>query len=579
MEFSNSSYSSIFPFFILMVIERLNCYMKSLAKIRFTQNRVIYSVALASILWCIPLSIWLALDNHIPSSDEASHIIDAIQYKNLFEHFRPFSASWWFKSLRVNNYYPPLAISVTGLFLAIFDDWKLAVSLCKILWLFIANYSMGLIALKVCKKANAYMVAIALFNSSILVCSLSHYAMLDMPLLAMVAAGLAILLYPSSILSCPAYIFTTGIFFGVCLMAKQVAVSYLAGPLLVCIMINMTKERSRESIKRWILFLVALIIVVAPWIIVNCSSILNTNAEIAGALATRGTAIQRFMFNFLFYLATPIFSTNVIICCLAVVGLVRQKARDISTLVYLLLSIFPTLFALSILTCQPARDRHFAPCVILIVAIATRGFFDLKAKGGGFSVVAHLAFAFSIVLAICYSFSPSIIADKFFLNSVTTIFPCYARDHISPFFTSSSISYWNRDDPDIFGNKLLQEISQIISDVDSRKAVFVNVTAQSGGLDTHSLDFLARAHGYAFKSTSSRSWTAMGDKEQATEENATNYQWYIIKNGDQGFRFFDAENEQKHFRLIQFVRLGGKFQLVRRLSASDGCDIYLYRLK
>ncbi len=87
-------------------------------------------------------------------------------------------------------------------------------------------------------------------------------------------------------------------------------------------------------------------------------------------------------------------------------------------------------------------------------------------------------------------------------------------------------------------------------------------------------ELLAKLRNFNIRPTTSRTWTALGDKEQFDRAQAVNYRWYVIKDGDQGFRFADEQNLQSHLKLIEFVK--ANYKLIKALKALDGTAVGLY---
>lgn len=121
------------------------------------------------------------------------------------------------------------------------------------------------------------------------------------------------------------------------------------------------------------------------------------------------------------------------------------------------------------------------------------------------------------------------------------------------------------------GGQLATKILECITTDDSKLTSWLNVTAISGGLDVHEMELLAKLHGLSIKPTTSRLWTALGDKEVFSEEVARHCRWYIVKEGDQGYRFADKESQEADEKLLGFIK--SHYKEIDRFEALDGSQL------
>ncbi len=152
-----------------------------------SKARAVVTALIATAIFCAALAIWLFFDKHVPACDEANHVMNGLTYTNLLQHARPLRAAWWHSFFTVNTYYPPVGTLTMGAACAIIKDPILALQLVKIFWLAVLSLSVGAIAFMVSGSSIAVAAAICLVNGCSLTCDLSHSALLDLPLIAMVA--------------------------------------------------------------------------------------------------------------------------------------------------------------------------------------------------------------------------------------------------------------------------------------------------------------------------------------------------------------------------------------------------------
>ncbi len=539
-------------------------------------SRALVSGLAATALFCIGLAFWLYFDKHIPACDEANHVMNGMTYADLIHHARPFRANWWQKFFTVNTYYPPVGTLVMGIFLAAIKNSVLALQLAKLLWIAILSLSVGLIAFIMAESSTAVFLAITIVNSCIIVCDFSHSSLIDQPLVSMVACGLAAIIWKGGSASTKKSI-ATGVILGMAIMTKQVAIAFLGFPIVFDIVATLRKNGIKKGLKSLLMLLLPLALVCLPWTVLNFNSMQQLNAEIAGELAKRGTPWERIRFNLEYYLESWIYCASPLICISALVGLMACTREQHKRLFILWSSMLPAATALCLISCQPARDRYLAPIVVLIALCAGIGLAQLKKRSTpAFIACLVVLLPINCLQFLSFNFCPYPISDQAWLTTLAPSLKCTLREHLSPFFDKSkNIVYVDHIPPNNEGGQLAIEILECIAAHDSKLTSWLNITATSGGLDVHEMELLAKLRGLAIKPTTSRLWTALGDKEVFSEEHARYCRWYIIKEGDQGFRFANKESIEAHHKLLDFVKTN--YREVKTFKALDGSKLSLFR--
>lgn len=538
--------------------------------------RAVVTALTATAIFCAALAIWLCFDKHVPACDEANHVMNGLTYTNLLQHARPLRAAWWHNFFTVNTYYPPVGTLTMGAACAIIKDPILALQLVKIFWLAVLSLSVGAIAFMVSGSSIAVAAAICLVNVCSLTCDLSHSALLDLPLIAMVAAALAAIYWKDGSASLKRSA-TAGIILGIAIMTKQVAIAFLGFPVLLDSILTLKRNWNKKGLYSIALMALPALLLCLPWTITNYNSVQKLNNEIAADLSMRGSTSSRILFNLEYYLGSWLYCASPLVLVTALLGFGAQKKEQHKKLLPLWISILPAALALSLISCQPARDRYVAPIVILIAISGGCGLAHLvKRNKTAFVVITAIFLPLAALQYISFNLSPYPIAQTTWVAEIARFLHCSLREHVSPFFDkSNSIVRMQHISPSPRGGEIANQILDCIEKEDGKNSSWLNITAFSPDLDVHELELLAKLRMLAIKPTTSRLWTALGDKEDFSESKALNYRWYVIKDGDQGFRFADQQSKLAHEKLIDFVR--HRYQLIKKFQApnKERIDLYL----
>lgn len=543
-----------------------------------SKARAVVTALIATAIFCAALAIWLFFDKHVPACDEANHVLNGLTYTNLLQHARPLRAAWWHSLFTVNTYYPPVGTLTMGIACAIIKDPILALQLVKIFWLAVLSLSVGAIAFMVSGSSIAVAAAICLVNLCVITCDFSHYSLIDQPLVAMVATGLAVIYWKGGKASVK-HSLVTGLVLGLAIMSKQVAIAFLGFPILLDSVITLRRNWNKNGLQSVFLVTLPLIVICLPWTAINFNSVQKLNADIAADLSMRGSTSSRILFNLEYYLGSWLYCASPLVLATAFLGFASLTKEQHKKLLPLWISILPAALALSLISCQPARDRYVAPIVVLIAIAGGCGLAQLaKRNKAAFLVTTAILLPLAALQYVSFNLSPYPIAKPLWVAKISGLLGCSLREHVSPFFDkSNSISRIERISPSPQGGEIANKILDCIEKVDGNTSSWLNITACNADLDVHEFELLARLRKLAVKPTTSRLWTALGDKEEFSQSKALNYRWYVIKDGDQGFRFADEKNAIAHNALIDFVK--SNYLSVKSFKTSDSDYIQLYRAK
>ncbi|HHP7243195.1 MAG TPA: glycosyltransferase family 39 protein [Elainellaceae cyanobacterium] len=211
-------------------------------------------------------SIWLALDQGVPSWDPADHLIGALNYWWTLSHGDWFSHDWWTGLWTLSSKYPPLLYITTAPFLSFFGagiDPALRVNNVYTVILLVSVYGLGrqVLSPRVGLWAAGLCVLFPEFYS------LRTQYFMDYPLAALTTASLWVLTLwrdGSSRWAQWSLALGFGTCFGLALLMKQTAVFFLALPVLWMLGRQLQKRSWERLIQLFSGLLIALVLMI-PW--------------------------------------------------------------------------------------------------------------------------------------------------------------------------------------------------------------------------------------------------------------------------------------------------------------------------
>ncbi len=118
-----------------------------------------------------------------------------------------------------------------------------------------------------------------------------------------------------------------------------------------------------------------------------------------------------------------------------------------------------------------------------------------------------------------------------------------------------------------------------IRETDGDSPEWLNVLPSTQQLNVHAFEYFGRQAKFHVHPTTSRSWSAAGDSSKFSEEETLHYRWYLIKTGEQGFKFHDPISRANFDQLVTFIADGKRFDLKGEKELPDGSKLSLYRQK
>jgi len=212
-----------------------------------------------------------------PHWDMARHLYTAEQYSGLMRGGNKLSL------LLSYFYYPPLVYWLLALSFILLGHSIFVAVLVNSIWLLILTVAFASIA-KTVNRSRAAIFALIFFLTLPLVGSITKEVQLDLPLSAMVATNLALIIKTKNFSSYN-WSLLYGIVFGLGMLTKWTFIAFAAWPLLISIICILKSQNRREKLKN--LFLASLLIygISAPWYLHNYYSLridFGANATSAG---------------------------------------------------------------------------------------------------------------------------------------------------------------------------------------------------------------------------------------------------------------------------------------------------------
>ena len=244
--------------------------------------------------FCALLSVWFYFDKRIPTTDEAGHILNALDYKHLLLHAKPLKLGWWHAFLSVNKFYPPMVYIFNGVLKCCFGNGRVVDVVSSIVFELVYTFSVYSIARIAGRSTLAACLAAVIANVYPLIVNISRTFLLDFPLTAMIAIGLLSLMWwderPTK-RRCG----LAAIGLAAACMTKQIAAAYLILPgiwLFASSLFNSIACRSwshfqTQRLLHLMFMAMTVSMVVLPWTAVNWHWIHSYSAETGANTARR----------------------------------------------------------------------------------------------------------------------------------------------------------------------------------------------------------------------------------------------------------------------------------------------------
>ncbi|MBX3152391.1 glycosyltransferase family 39 protein [Candidatus Obscuribacterales bacterium] len=526
------------------------------------------------------LALWCGFDHAVPSWDAAGHLLNGLSYRDLFRHAKPFDLHWYHQLLTVNCFYPPLTYVLAGAVKTVLGTSLWTDSLMKVFYLTVLNVSVYGLVSKLTKDRLAAVFSLLVVNLYPEVAAESHKSMLDFPVMSMTALSLFALASwnekrdwkRASLVALAT---------AAALMTKQVCAAFLLLPFAYYAL-GAAREKRWNQVAMLVSSGLAAGAALIPWMLVSAPTIKKVAAEIQVALGNKQVS-DVFFSNVVAYIGfIPVMATPfLLIVAIASVFLLRRERHK--QLAVLWLSALSGLIALSTLTWQYALPRYFISALIVLAAYTGCALATLwraeglsKRAAGATEERRNLLRGRAVVAALLLTGAVGYTAINF------SPYPL-AENRGLDFVRAVSLRPVTKGTKDRFEHPCPDEDWGIgwalweIKNRDGDAPVWLNVLPSTQQINVHAFEYFARHGSFQVKPTTSRSWSAAGDSSKFHEEDALHYQWYLLKTGEQGFKFHDHHSRVGFNQLVNFIETGGKFELISEKSLPDGSIASLYR--
>jgi 4-amino-4-deoxy-L-arabinose transferase-like glycosyltransferase len=240
------------------------------------------------LLGAIADRIWFALDQSVPSWDEAEYLTGAMNYWRAFQQPQWFSGEWWTSLWQLSSKVPPLLYLSTAPFINFFGAGVDQSTLVNLL------YSLVLLGSVYALSTRLFSVQVGLWAAGLclLIPGLSMIRLTyltDYPLVATVTLSFCWLTIWWSTdrkdLRAWGFAIAFGLTFGLALLVKQTALFFLVAPLL-WMAVQSIRQRDWMRIPQLLLSCVVTFLVCLPWYRTNWLIVLTS-----GKRATVDSAI------------------------------------------------------------------------------------------------------------------------------------------------------------------------------------------------------------------------------------------------------------------------------------------------
>lgn len=533
-----------------------------------------YNFLLAAVLGIAggALALWCVFDHNTPSWDAAGHLLNGLSYQELFRHPHPFQLHWWNQLLTVNCFYPPLTYVLAGVVKTIVGTGLWTDSLMKVFYLTLLNISVFGLIHTLTKDKLAAILSLVVVNLYPEVTIESHKSMLDFAVMSMTTLALWALARWQARPDWKQTVLLAGAT-ACALLTKQACAAFLLLPYafyaLFCL-----KERRFKHLALLVASGLTAGATLVPWLIVSLPTIKKVAAEIQVSLGNKQVS-EVFVnnvityFGFLPEMATPF------LLLFSVIAIVVAKRGTHNQLAVLAVSLFSGVLFLSTLTWQFALPRYMLAALLLfsgysgcLLAALWRSNSQQWSQFYGRGVASFVLIA-GIIGYIAVNFYPFPLPSSKIMDAIrnVSLHPVSAqtKEH---FEHPCPVEDWG----------ILWALSKV-KETDGDQAVWLNVLPSTQQLNVHAFEYFGRQAKFKVLPTTSRSWSAAGDSSKFNEEEILHYQWYLIKSGEQGFKFHDPGSRANFDRLIAYISDGNRFAFKGEKVLPDGSSLRIYRQK
>lgn len=513
------------------------------------------------------LVCWFSFDHHNPTTDEAGHVLSSIAYGDLLRHSRPLNLTWWHKMLTVSTFYPPSAYIIGGVLKLLLHesrsaDVALQAFYCATLSLstFACARMLGLTSIGAAIAA----LVIGLYPGIV---TLNHSFFLDLPLASMVAFGMAALLFwyrkPTLRVS-----LVVGLAVGFACLTKQLVACFLFAAAATLVLQLFLEKRLAllPLLLRIGLIGLGAAAVALPWVVTNIDATIGLAKYNRESMAGSHNIVQRgFLSNLAFYGLSLIRNGSPWLFAVAFLAMISAKAKEHKNLLPVSASAAGGILLISTLNWCDLYARYTMSALIAMAIYTGLAGEKLIESGRPGKFVVALTLTIALLQYLALYFTPYPLANSVADALVTgqKNLPEWCRPEFSAPVPRDA---WGA-----------QEALDFVEKSDHSTACWLNIMINQAELNAHTLQLLVAERNSPVRPTTSLQWTLAGDKVDFSPATACYYQWYLLKTGTTGYKFFDNKNAANFDSLIKFVTESGKFHKKWTFRTPDGQYLSLYR--
>jgi hypothetical protein len=521
------------------------------------------------------LAIWSHYDCALPVYDMACHLLSGAACADLLAHAHPTHRYWWNSLFAVNPLYPPFVYIIYGIFKLAFGQarWvELVVQHFFSSILFISLYGLGRTIFK--STVIAIISSLIIFAFPI-VFLLTHYDMLDIPGLSMVALSLLAFIYWQKS-STPLSSILLGTACALTALTKNNSIAFLIAPFAVLILESIQKKDSTK-IKYFLMVGAASILVILPWVICACRTMLKTVSMYQNIDYHVG-----FIHHISYYLGNLPILTSYFLFLVFVAALCSANKSTHKNMRYLSAAGFGGIFILSLFH-WTEQIRYALPATIPIALYCGWALhhYWLKPKTKFISIIilALTAFAF-----IENSYTPYPLPRLSLPQTLASFFgieAARAETHHAPGGTSSYPTPPHDWGHDWVFNQIQAELVKYPLQANSPIQQFA-IMPDSEEVSATSYAYLVRRNNLPLHAFTPRNYTLLGDEFTFVPKIAKLIDWYLLKTGSvisPASHFCNKKSETAYIQWCEYVRNSNLFQLVGRKKLPNNEELELYKKK
>jgi 4-amino-4-deoxy-L-arabinose transferase-like glycosyltransferase len=516
-------------------------------KIDYAMLVVVFGFGLA-------LSLWMVFDHSWPEWDAAEHIHLAAKYAYLFHHPHLSSIVWWNEGLSVSQLYAPGVYVFNGLLKLVLGGGHWVDCFSLVLFQVIFSLSIWALTKQLANDRAAATLAVIFVNSYPFVIDITHRSLLELPVMAAIALTLALLVWWQDNPTITRTVLL-GLMFGFACLVKQVCAFYLLGPFLYMFVKLSFMGKWMNCMKLISAGCLALLVML-PWYLSHYDQMRSFAHEYEGYVA--GYSVDPWHV-FSGYVAALPHLMSVPLLLLFIAAFLAKMRESIRLFALPAVAVVSGLCITSLISFHTPDPRYILP-ILCYTAIVT-----------GYSIAQLLNSSHRLLRIIAISVVTLVLLFYFSLSF--TPYPIPIANALAS-TESVSVGLFNPTPPgDIWGQEWIIET---INKGTGGKPVWLCLLPNTRELNVHTLESVTRALDSNVRVTTVRKYVHLGDSVACSPIELQYYDWFLLKNEQQGINITNKSGAQDLAALENYIRGSGSCKLFAERKVADGSTISLY---